>query len=78
MPPLPCTPFFLTITGSAGSGKISVLVYLLTNPLAYKKAFLAVHCTIPAHSVAYLKKNINHKHPRMHDELNFLTLDQIY
>ncbi len=42
-PPLPCTPFFLTITGSAGSGKTSMLVNLLTSPQAYKKAFQAVH-----------------------------------
>jgi hypothetical protein len=77
--PLPCTPFFLTITGSAGSGKTSMLVNLLTSPQAYKKAFHAVHCIIPAHSVASIKKkNIFAKHPRMHDELNFATLDQIY
>jgi hypothetical protein len=78
VPPLPCTPFFLTITGSAGSGKTSMLVNLLTSPQAYKKAFHAVHCIIPAHSVASLKKNIFAKHPRMHDELNFVTLDRIY
>ncbi len=78
VPPLPCTPFFLTITGSAGSGKTSMLVNLLTSPQAYKKAFHAVHCIIPAHSVASLKKNIFAKHPRMHDELNFATLDRIY
>jgi hypothetical protein len=68
----------MTITGSAGSGKTSMLVNLLTSPQAYKKAFSAVHCIIPAHSVASLKKNIFAKHPRMHDELNFLTLDRIY
>jgi hypothetical protein len=78
VPPLPCNPFFLTITGSAGSGKTSMLVNLLTSPQAYQKAFLAVHCIIPAHSVASLKKNIFAKHPRMRDELNFATLDRIY
>ncbi len=78
VPPLPCTPFFMCITGSAGSGKTSMLVNLLTSPQAYKKAFHAVHCIIPAHSVASLKKNIFLKHPRMHDELNFATLDRIY
>jgi hypothetical protein len=78
VPPLPCTPFFMTITGSAGSGKTSMLVKLLTSPQAYKKAFHAVHCIIPAHSVASLKKNILAKHPRIHDELNFVTLDRIY
>ena len=75
---LPCTPFFFTITGSAGSGKTSMLVNVLTSPQAYKKAFHAVHCIIPAHSVASLKKIFFHKHPRMHDELNFVTLDRIY
>jgi hypothetical protein len=78
VPPLPCTPFFLTITGSAGFGKTSMLVNLLTSPQAYKKAVHAVHCIIPAHSVASLKKNIFAKHPRMHDELNFANLDRIY
>jgi len=78
VPPLPCTPCFLTITGSAGSGKTSMLVNLLTSPQAYKKAFSAAHCIIPAHSVANLKKNIFAKHPRMHDKLNFATLDRIY
>ena len=76
--PLPCTPFFHTITGSAGSGKTSMLDNLLTSPQAYKKAFHAVHCIIPAHIVASLKKNMFDKHPRMHDELNFVTLDRIY
>ncbi len=44
----------------------------------YKKAFHAVHCIIPAHSVASLKKNTFAKHPSMHDELNFAMLDRIY
>jgi hypothetical protein len=68
----------MTTTGSAGSGKTSMLVNMLTSPHAHKKAFSAVHCIIPAHSVASLKMNIFTKHPRMHDELNFLTLDRIY
>jgi hypothetical protein len=55
-----------------------MLVNLLTSPQTYKKAFHAVYCTIPAHSVASLKKIIFQKHPRMHDELNFVTLDRIY
>ncbi len=55
-----------------------MLVNLLPSPHAYKKAFHALHCIIPAHSVASLKKKILSEHPRMHDELNFLTLDRIY
>jgi hypothetical protein len=68
----------MTITGFAGFGKTSMLVNLLTSPQAYKKAFHAVHCIIPAHSVASLEKNILAKHPRMHDELNFVNLNRIY
>ena len=68
----------MTITGSTGCGKTSILVNLLKSPHAYKKAFHAVHCIIPAHSVTSLKKNIFAKHPRMHDDLNFATLDRIY
>ncbi len=78
VPPLQCTSFFLTIMGSAGSGKTSMLINLLMSPQAYKKAFHAVHCIISAHSVASLKKDIFAKHPRMHDEMNFATLDRIY
>ena len=76
--PLPCTPFFKAITGSAGSGKTSMLVNLLTSAQAYKKVFYAVHCIMPSHSVASLKRNVFAKHPRMHDELNFVTLDKIH
>jgi len=76
--PLHCTPFFLTITEYAGSGKTSMLINLLTSPHAYKKDFHAVHCIIQAHSVASLKQNIFAKHPRMHDELKIANLDQIY
>ncbi len=78
VPPLPSAPFFMTITGSAGSSKTSMLVNLLTSAHAYNKVFYAVHCIIPAHSMAYMKKNIFHKHPPMQDELNFDTLDRIY
>jgi len=78
IPPLPCTPFFMTITGSAGSGKTLMLVILLTSTQAYKKSFHAVHYIIPAHPVAFLKKIFFAKYPRMHVELNFATLDRIY
>ncbi len=37
-----------------------------------------MHCIIPAHSVASPKKNVFAKHPRLHDELNFVTLDRIF
>jgi hypothetical protein len=71
-------PTFLTITGSVSLGKTSMRINLLTSPQAYKKVFHAMHCIFPANSVASLKKNIFAKHPRMHNELNFVTLDRIY
>ena len=74
--PLPKTPFFMAICGSAGSGKTSMLVNLLNSPQAYKKCFHAVHCIIPSHSVVSLKHNIFKNHNRMHDELDFPTLDR--
>ena len=58
VPPLPCTPFFLKITGSAGAGKTSMLVNLLTSPQTYQKAFHAINCIITAHFVASLRKDI--------------------
>ncbi len=78
VPPLPCTPCFMTIIGSARSGKTSMLVNLLPSAQAYKKILYAEICIIPAHIVASLKKNIFQKHPRMHTEVNFDTLDRIY
>lgn len=75
--PLPRTPFFMAIIGSAGSGKTSMMVNLLTSCDAYKKAFHGVHIIMPEHSVASLKKNVFKNHPRMHDELNYETLDSI-
>ena len=76
-PPLPCTHFFMLILGSAGSGKTSMLVNLLTSKQAYKKVFHSVHVIMPSQSVASLKKNIFKGHPRMHDDLSLLTLDRI-
>lgn len=76
-PPLPCGHFFMLILGSAGSGKTSMLVNLLTSKQAYRKVFHAVHVIMPSHSVASLKKNIFKDHPRMHDDLTPVTLDKI-
>jgi len=76
-PPLPNCPFFMAIIGSAGSGKTSMMVNLLTSEQAYKKVFHSVHIVMPSHSVASLKKNIFKTHPRMHDELTYGVLDDI-
>jgi Ni2+-binding GTPase involved in maturation of urease and hydrogenase len=78
VPPLPCIPLFLTVTGSVGSGKTFMLVNFFTSPQAYTKVFHVVHCVIPENSVASLKKSISANHPRMRDELNFASLSRIY
>jgi hypothetical protein len=55
--------------------KKHILVNLLTSPMAYKKCFHVMNCVIPSHSVASLKNNVFKNHNRMHDELDYLTLD---
>ena len=67
----------MAIIGSAGSGKTSMMVNLLTSTQAYKKAYHSVHIVMPSHSVASLKKNVFKNHPRMHDELTWSVLDGI-
>jgi KaiC/GvpD/RAD55 family RecA-like ATPase len=75
--PLPDRPFFMAIIGSAGTGKTSTLVNLLSSKQAYRKAFHHVHIVMPSHSVASLKKNIFKNHDRMYDDLDWGTLDGI-
>lgn len=75
--PLPPTAFFWAIIGSAGSGKTSLLINLLTSRQAYCKAFERVHVIIPSHSVSSLKSNIFKNHDRMYEDLDFLTLEKI-
>mmetsp|Transcript_36540 Transcript_36540/g.86810 ORF Transcript_36540/g.86810 Transcript_36540/m.86810 type:complete len:247 (+) Transcript_36540:1878-2618(+) len=75
--PLPNTPFFMAIIGSAGSGKTSLAVNMLTSKQAYKKAFHRVHVIMPPHSVASLKNNIFKRHQRVYDELDLPTIDKI-
>ncbi len=76
-PPYPNCPFFAAIIGSAGSGKTSMMVNLLTSTDAYKKAFHTVHIVMSSHSVASLKMNVLKNHPRMYDELTWSVLDGI-
>jgi KaiC/GvpD/RAD55 family RecA-like ATPase len=75
--PLPDRPFFMAIIGSAGTGKTSMLVNLLSSKQAYRKAFHHVHVVMPSHSVASLKRNIFKNHDRMYDDLDWGTLDGI-
>ena len=71
-PPLPNCPFFMAIIGSAGSGKTSMMVNLLTSEQSYKMFFHTVHIVMSSHPVASLKNQ-----PRMHDELTYGVLDDI-
>lgn len=75
--PLPSRPFFMAVIGSAGSGKTSLAVNLLTSCQAYRKAFDRVHVIMPPHSVASLRNNIFKRHTRMHDDLDLETLTKI-
>ena len=52
--PLPDRSFFMTIIGSAGSGKTSLMVNMLRSPHAYKKAYNHVHLIMPPNSLASL------------------------
>lgn len=75
--PLPKSPFFMCIIGSAGSGKTSLAVNLLTSKQAYKRAFHHVHVVMPPRSVESLKKNVFKNHDKMYPELDYETLDTI-
>jgi hypothetical protein len=56
--PLPNRPFFLAIIGSAGTGKSSMLINLLSSKQTYRWAFHAVHVVMPPHNVASLTNSI--------------------
>lgn len=75
--PLPNTAFFMAIIGSAGSGKTSVMLNLLTQKDCYKKAFDRVHVVIPSHSVASMKSDVLRKHDKVYDELTYDVLDRV-
>lgn len=75
--PLPKAPFFMCIIGSAGSGKTSLAVNLLTSKQAYKRAFHHVHVVMPPRSVESLKRNVFKSHDKMYPELDYGTLDTI-
>ena len=75
--PLPSKAAFLCISGSAGSGKTSLMLNLLTDKHAYRKAFQSVHVVMPPHSIASLKNNIFKRHDKVYDELDWDTLEKI-
>ena len=76
--PLPSKPHFMVICGSAGSGKTSFMINMLTSRSAYKKVYENVHVVMPRHSVSSLKQNVFKSHDKMHDELDIGTLACIY
>jgi hypothetical protein len=68
--PPPDRPFFLAIIGSAGTGKTSMPINVMSSKQAYRRAFHAVHVVMPPHSVASLKNSIFRRHDKMHAELD--------
>eukprot|EP00873_Tetraselmis_striata_P046097 jgi/Tetstr1/466361/TSEL_010891.t1 len=67
----------MCIICSAGSGKTSLAVNLLTSKQAYKRAFHHVHMVMPPRSVESLKRNVFKSHDKMYPELDYGTLDTI-
>ena len=77
--PLPNKHAAFAICGSAGSGKSSWAISLLTNKLAYKKVFENVFFIIPPHSRASVANKIFERHDqeKIYDELTPEILQEI-
>jgi ABC-type lipoprotein export system ATPase subunit len=79
--PMPDKAFFMMLIGSAGSGKTSFLVSLLTQkkPAIYRRVFENIFVVAPSHSLASIKSNIfrNHAQDKIFNELNPETLATI-
>lgn len=79
--PMPDKAFFMMLIGSAGSGKTSFLVSLLTQkkPAIYRRVFENIYVVAPAHSLASIKSNIfrNHSPDKIFNELSVSTLQTI-
>lgn len=78
-PPLPKTAHFASLMGSAGSGKTSLMINMLTSKGMYKSAFDHVHLCCPKNSIGSLKDDIWEGHPadKIHDTLDYHTLNVI-
>jgi tRNA A37 threonylcarbamoyladenosine biosynthesis protein TsaE len=79
--PLPSRSYFMTLIGSVGSGKTSLMVNMLRSPQCDKKAYPQLHFVIPPHFLASLDTKMFKKHDkcyRCYDELDFATLDKIH
>lgn len=78
--PLPKTAFAAAFIGSAGSGKTSLMINMLTNPKMYLRAFDHVHLFAPPSSMGSLKDDIWENHPsdKIHNDLTWHALEEIY
>ncbi len=77
-PALPSTTHAMLICGALGSGKTSMMVSLLKEKQAYKKAFDQVFVVIPPSSARSLEKYIFEDHEKMFDDLDISTLDTTF
>jgi hypothetical protein len=78
--PLPKTSFFGAVIGSAGSGKTSLVVNILTMEGGYKKCFDHVHLICPKNSMGSLKDDIWKNHPadKIHNTLDGMVLKTLH
>jgi hypothetical protein len=75
-PPLPQTAHAMLIW-APGSGKTSMMVSLLQEKQAYRKAFDHDFVVMPPSSARSLKKNIFEDHDKKYDDLDVSILDSI-
>lgn len=78
-PPLPEKAFAMALIGAPGSGKTSLIVDMLTDPMKYQKKFDHIHLIAPEQSVASLKEDIWRSHPpeKMHTDVSPVTIASI-
>lgn len=77
--PLPNKAFACALIGSAGSGKTSLMVNMLTNENMYKQCFDHIHLICPKSSMNSLKDDIWDTHPaeKIHNTMDAMTLGDI-
>lgn len=77
--PLPNTAFAMALIGSAGSGKTSLMVNMLTDANMYKQCYDHIHLIAPESSMKSLKDDVWHGHPeeKIHHTLDIGILDVI-
>eukprot|EP00873_Tetraselmis_striata_P000215 jgi/Tetstr1/420479/TSEL_011592.t1 len=77
-PPLPDRSFFMGIMGTPGSGKTSFAVSLLTDKNAYRGKFNHVELVLPASSLASIGNKAIQHHDKVHNDLDYETLEGIH